>query len=179
MNCTYFEQNINLSKTLFLLGLLVSTFACSAQLKIKSTEGFSIMENGKQLSEFTIAQTVNFTDTSLGNIRMVNSKGEEKTTRKNVKGILLKDVLAKITFNVSKAKELHQYVFLLEATDGHKAALSYNEVFTTDNIYIVTESDGVVLPQSTSRIEILALSKPGRGHIYIKGLMSLTVRKVD
>lgn len=88
-------------------------------------------------------------------------------------------MLGQISFNVSKPKELHKYYFVLEATDNYRAVLSYNEIFNTDNLYIITESNGVSIQQSHDRIEIIALSKPGVGHIYMKGLMRLIADKVD
>ena len=110
---------------------------------------------------------------------MVSSKGEEKPIRKNVKGILLKDVLSKRTLAASRTKDLNQYFFLLEATDGYKVVLSRNEVFNTDNLYIIMESNGNNIKQSADRIEILALAGANKGHIYIKGLKRLTIHKPE
>ena len=110
---------------------------------------------------------------------MASSKGEERPVRKNVKGILLKDVLSKITLNENRTKDLNQYFFLLEATDGYKVVLSRNEVFNANNIYIITESNGITKQQSPGRIELLGLSEPDKGHIYIKGLKRLTIQKSE
>ena len=173
----YFAQNKTVTKFILLLSLLFYSFACLSQIKIASTDKFSIEENSKALSFFSIEQSDTFLVKNIGDVIMVSSKGEEKPVRKNVKGILLRDVLSKITLEASRTKDLNQYFFLLEATDGYKVVLSRNEVFNTDNLYIITESNGNNIKQSFDRIEILALSAVNKGHIYIKGLKRLTIHK--
>lgn len=168
-----------MNKTSLSLAFVLFSFIAFSQQKIASTSEFSIEENNKTLFAVSIDQLDSLPAKSIGNISTVNHKGEIKGTRKNVKGILLKDVLRKLSLEVSKPKELFKYYFVLEATDGYKAVLSYNEIFNADNIFIITESNGVVIKQSNDGIEILSLSKPGLGHIYIKGLMKLIVKRAD
>jgi hypothetical protein len=96
-----------------------------------------------------------------------------------VKGILLKDVIGKAELKASQMKELNQYYFFLEASDGYKVVLSRNEVFNTNNLYIITSSNGINLKDSRDRIEVLALSEAGKGHILIKGLKSISIQKMD
>jgi hypothetical protein len=107
-----------------------------SQINVASTDKFSIEEKGKTISAFSIAQLDSFTIKSIGDVIITSSKGKEKPVRKNVKAILLKDVLSKITLNANRTKDLNQYFFLLEATDGYKVVLSRNEVFNANNIYI-------------------------------------------
>ena len=90
---------------------------------------------------------------------MVSSKGEEKPLRKNEKGILLRDVLRKVTLAASRTKDLNQYFFLLEVTDGDKVVLSRNEVFNTDNLYIIMESNGYNIKQSQTALSIIVRKK--------------------
>ena len=85
--------------------------------------------------------------------------------------------MSKIPLDADRKKDPNQYFFLLEATDGYKVVLSRNEVFNTDNLYIITESNGTSIKQSSDRIEILALSGANKGHIYIKGLKRLSINK--
>lgn len=161
------------------LAFVLFSFIGLSQQKIASTNQFSIEENNKTLFTVSIDQLNNLPVKSIGDISTLNHKGEIKGIRQNVKSILLKDVLRKLSLEVSKPKELFKYYFVLEATDGYKAVLSYNEIFNADNIFIITESNGVVIKQSNDRIEIFSLSKPGVGHIYIKGLMKLILKKAD
>ena len=164
-------------KLIPLVSLLFYSFACLSQIKIANTDKFSIEENGKTISFFSTAQSDSFPVKNIGDVVMISSKGEEKPARKNVKGILLRDVLNKITLEAGRTKDLNIYFFLLEATDGYKVVLSRNEVFNTENLYIITESNGTGIKQSADRIEILALSGANKGHIYIKGLKRLTIHK--
>lgn len=159
--------------------LLICTLISSGQGKIASTNEFSVGLNGKTILVVAMDQIASIPARDIGDVRMLNSKGEEKNVRKSVKGILLRDVLTKITYDVASTKELNRYIFLTEATDGYKVVLSRNEVFNTDQILIVTESNGIPIQQSSDRIEILALREPGKGHIYIKGLKKMTIMRIE
>lgn len=166
-------------KTGWSLVLFLISLTGFCQQKIESSDKFLIEENNKTVSVISIDQLDSLPAKSIGDISTLNHKGETKSIRKNVKGILLKDVLRQTTLNASKLKELFKFYFVLEATDHYKAVLSYNEIFNADNIFLITESNGVVIRQSNDRIEILSLNKPGAGHIYIKGLMKLIIKKAD
>ena len=150
-----------------------------SQQKIQSTNQFSIELANKTIFTVSLDQLNGLAAKSIGDLSTVNHKGEIKGTRRNVKGVPLKDLLGKLNLVVSKPKDLFKYYFVLEGTDNYKAVLSYNEIFNSDNIYLITESDGIVIQKSNDRIEILSLSKPGLGHIYIKGLLKLMVRTAD
>ena len=168
-----------MKKLVFVLCALMYSLTSTAQGKIPSSDEFRVEEKGKTVLSFTVDQSESLPSKTIGDVRTVNSKGEEKSVRKNVKGVLLKDVLNKVTLDVASSKELNKYVFLLEATDGYKVVLSRNEVFNTENLYLITESNGISIRQSPDRIEILALSEPGKGHIYIKGLKKVSIIKID
>ena len=150
-----------------------------SQQKISSTNQFSIDFDNETLYAVSLDQISSLPSKSIGDISTVNHKGEVKGGRQNVKGVLLKDLLGKVNLGLSKPKDLFKYYFVLEASDNYKAVLSYNEIFDTDNIYVITESDGVVIQKSKDRIEILSLSRLGQGHIYIKGLMKLELKAAD
>jgi hypothetical protein len=168
-----------MKKVAFALCVLIYSLTSMAQEKIASTDQFLVEEKGKPVLSFSVDQAGSFPSKTIGDVRTVNSKGEEKAVRTNVKGILLKEVLNKVNLNVASSKELNKYVFLLEATDGYKVVLSRNEVFNTENLYLITESNNTSIRQSPDRIEILALSEPGKGHIYIKGLKKITIIRID
>ncbi len=166
-----------MAKFVLLVAFLFYFPASYAQIKVDPTDKFSIEQKGKTQTFFDLEQSDSFSKKNIGDVTMISSKGEEKPERKNVKAILLKAVLAKIILDAGRQKDLNLYYFLLEATDGYKVVLSYNEVFNTENIYIITESNGQSIKHSQARIEVLALSEKGKGHIYVKGLKRLTVHK--
>ena len=168
-----------MQKAIIYVCLLFYSLTALAQINIARTDEFSIDEKGTTRFVFSISQLDSFTIRNIGDITMMSSKGDVKPVRKNVKGILLKDVLSKITLHESRPKDLNRYLFLLEATDGYKVVLSRNEVFNTNNLYIITESNGNIIKQSPDRIEILSLTEPNKGHIYIKGLKRLTIQKME
>ena len=162
-----------------LILLVTHVLTLSGQVTITRTDRFSVEQNGKTVLVVALDHLNGLVVRSIGDVKMFNSKGEEKSIRKNVKGVLLRDALKKMTFEVANTKELNQYIFVLEATDGYKVVLSRNEVFNSENLYIVSESNDIPIHQSSDRIEVLAISQPGKGHIYIKGLKTMKAIKIE
>lgn len=80
--------------------------------------------------------------------------------------------------NVAKPNELYAYYFVLVGSDSYKFVLSYNEIFSGKNIYIVTESYGKKWPLIDDRVAVLVLTETSKGHIAMKGLTKVLVQKV-
>lgn len=162
----------------FCLLLFFSKIA-SAQVNVVTTNSFTV--EGKLQKSFTFSLTAldSFTVQSIGDVNTYNHLGELKDRKKAVKGILLKDILAKAAIVTAKPKDLSSYYFVLTATDGYKAVLSYNEVFGNGNIYVMTENNGKKLLQQDDRIAVLIITAPGKGHVYVKGIKSITVAQAN
>ncbi len=160
---------------IFLLILVFMGSALHAQKSINSTDQITIEGKVKNPYVFNFRSADNFKINDLGDVSTVNHMGQVLSVKRNVKGILLKDVIGKIKFMSEKPKDLFSYYFILSASDGYKVVLSWNEVFNGNNVYLVTDSDGKHLGQMDEHINILVLNAPGKGHIYIKGLNKLVV----
>jgi len=156
------------------LFLSVTSFC---QDTIIPTDSFTIEGKIKNPAVFSIKNIDALPSQTLGDIATINSSGETKSIRKNVRGVLLRDVLANVKMDVDKHKELLSYYFVLVATDGYKIVLSYNEIFTNKSIYVVTESNGKDAKQTNDRIEILVLIEANKGRIAMKGLYKLIAEK--
>jgi hypothetical protein len=167
-----------MTKLFLLVFSLHFSMTSLAQLKIQATNQFTITDKGKTRFIFHVNQYKAFTENNLGDVVMFSSKGEEKAPRRNVKAILLRDIVGKVDFTFSKMKELNEFYFFLQASDGYKVVLSRNEVFNTNNLYIITASNGIRIEDSPDRIEVLALSETGKGHILMKGLRKLSILKM-
>lgn len=89
------EKNMPVIKAIFILPFFFWHLSTKAQIKVDPTEKFSIEEKKKTLYTFSINQLNSVSAKNFGDVTMVNSKGEEKGSRKNVKGVLLKDILSK------------------------------------------------------------------------------------
>ncbi len=163
--------------TLF-ISVLFLTATSFCQEKIAPSDSFIIEGKIKNTKTFSVHDLDSFASETLGDINTVNHLGEVKSSRKNVKGILLKNILAKVQLDVSKPKELFSCYFVLEGTDGYKVVLSYSEVFNNNTIYIITESNGKNWLQIEDRVAVLMLMEPHKGHIAMKELYKLKVERV-
>jgi|GEM_PF-6021454 len=164
-------------KLLFALAISFIGLSASAQENVVASDAFIIEGAVKHSLCFTAHSADSLTATTLGDITTVNHKGEVRSVRKNVKGILLRDAIKDLLPETAKPKDMAAYYFVLTGADGYHFVLSYNEVFTTDNIYIVTESNGNGWASINDRIAILSLMQGKKGHVAMKGLARIVVQK--
>lgn len=128
------------------------------------------------LSDFDTFQVQKLTDQII-----YNHKGEIKDTILGMYGIPFKKILEPVRFRYSKPKELNEFYFLLEASDGYKVVISWNELYNTDignNFFLVVEKDGEKMVQMKERIVFLATADLKSGRRYIKGLSKVVVKRV-
>ncbi len=168
----------NLIAFIFLIGVTY----CEAQTKISPTDAFSVSGQIKNPSTFAVATLDTFKIKSLNDVNTVNHMGKVLSQIKNVKGVLLKDVLNHIELNSASPKDAFGYYLECVGSDGFKVVFSRDEVFNTvsgDNLYIITEKDGKKLKDIDDRIAILMIYEPGKGHVYLKGLKEIIFKSVN
>lgn len=150
----------------------------SAQKNITYTDRFTINGKVKTPYTFRLNHTDSFTINNLGNIATINHMGQVLSEKKNVKGILLKDVISRSEISAVRPKDLFGFYFILSATDGYQVVLSWNEVFNENSVYIITDIDGKHQDKMDEKINILITKDVGKGHMYIKGLSTIVVNNV-
>jgi len=153
----------------------------SAQNNVPQTDSFVVKGKIKNPVAFTIASLDTFKTEMLNDIVTVNHMGQALSTIKNVRGVLLKDVLSKVQLNTPSPKQSFSYYMECTASDGFTTVFSWNEIFNTlngDNTYIITEKNGKKLKDIDDRIAILIVLGKGRGHIYIRGLQQIVIKSV-
>lgn len=168
-------------KTLFIIVYLAS-YSIYAQRTITPSESLKI--EGKITAEktFSIAELDAFPKVAIKDQMLYNQKGDEKSAVRNMKGVLLKTVLADIKFDYEKPKELNEFYFVFVATDGYKVVFSWNEIYNTEmgnSFYIVTEMEGKNIKEMDQKILFIASAdiKPGRR--YIKALEKIQVKRLE
>lgn len=170
-----------MKKFIFILTVLASAFA-QAQEKTLPTETCRIFGKVKQERTVSVAALDSFQQTSLGDLVVLNGKGEKRETAKNVKGILLKDLFTGIDFVYENRKALNRFFLVFTATDAFTLVLSWNEVFHTENCtnyYLLTERDGKKAKQLDERMEIVAVTQANTMHKRIEGLTTIAVNSVE
>ena len=166
--------------------ILILLFVCAglvviAQNPIPTTEKFSIEGKVKKGMAVYLADLSTYKTYSMDSIVITNHLGERKSTLKNVKGILLKDVLGKVEIEAEAPKVLSEYYFVCIATDNYKVVFSWNEIFnsaTGKSVYILTGHDGKPASALDNRIALVSPKDEMTGRRYVKGLQKIVVERV-
>lgn len=90
----------------------------------------------------------NLPQTTLENVNVVCASGEEKQKPRDLKGVLLMQLVQNAKIDIKSKKKLNQIVILATATDNYAVAFSYNELFNTDignSVLVVYENNSFSL----------------------------------
>ncbi|HCL06129.1 MAG TPA: molybdopterin-binding protein [Chitinophagaceae bacterium] len=135
----------------------------------------------KNIINFKLQDAAAFNSISFDSIVVYNHLVVRKSVLKKVKGVLLKDIISKASFDISDPKPLSRYYITCIASDGYKVVFSWNEIFNSaigKELIVITEADGVkanVLPQ---RIAIVSPADIATGRRYVHGLQKVVVERV-
>ena len=148
---------------------------------IPATEQFSIEGKVKKEVTVSLADLITYKSYSLDSIVIKNHLGERKSTLKNVKGVLLKDILDKVEIDSETPRMLNEYYLVCIASDNYKAVFSWNEIFNNDSgksVYIITNVEGKSASALDSRIALISPKDHMTGRRYVKGLQKIEVERV-
>ena len=130
---------------------------------------------------FSLKDAKDFRTISIDSFVIYNHMHERKRALKNIKGILLTDLLKKAGIDETNVKLFSEYYFTCVAVDGYKVVFSWNEIFNTEignHIIIVTEEDGLNGEAMPDRIALLSAMDYSTGRRYVKGLQKIIVDRV-
>ena len=168
-------------KSIFILIVLVAALAAAAQDKEVTSQSFTVSGKIKNEITYTLQDLNNFKRSSIGDMEFLDGK-EMKYVAKNVKGILLKDLLNKVEFQPENHKAINKFYFVFEAPDSFKVVFSYNEIFHPQgsaNFYLVTSYDGKSIREMDDGILIISANDLKTGHKFIKGLSTIVVKEAE
>jgi len=161
--------------------LMVTVFSSSAQKEnIPTTENFSIEGKVKKSLTVSLADLTSYKSYSIDSIVITNHLGETRSSLRNVKGVLVKDILNKVEIDAETPKVLSEYYFVCIASDNYKAVFSWNEIFNNDtgkSVYIITEQDGKPATALDNRIALVSPKDQMTGRRYVKGLQKIVVER--
>jgi hypothetical protein len=164
------------------MGLVFTVFSASAQKEnIPTTENFSIEGKIKKELTVSLADLSSYKFYSIDSIVIINHLGERRSPLKNVKGVLLKDVLNKAEIDSETPKVLSEYYFVCIASDNYKVVFSWNEIFNSDtgkSVYIITAQDGKPATGLDNRIALVSPKDQMTGRRYVKGLQKIVIERV-
>ena len=156
-------------------------------LRVYSQETNSVSDHF--IIEGRIANKTGFDFTNVKDFNLVmvdsfviyNHMHEKKRTVKNIRGILLTDILRNAGIDEANPKLLSEFYYTCIAKDGYKVVFSWNEIFNTEigsQILIITEADGKKGASMPDRIVLLSAKDIATGRRYVKGLEKIIVDRV-
>jgi hypothetical protein len=168
-------------KSILLLFFTVTGFTLLAQKPIPTTESFAI--EGKVKKEMTVSlnDLSSYKSYSIDSIVITNHPVERRSSLKNVKGVLLKDILGKMEIDAENPKVLSEYYFVCVASDNYKVVFSWNEIFNSNtgkSVYILTGHDGKPASALDNRIALISLRDEMTGRRYVKGLQKIIIERI-
>jgi len=168
-------------KSIFVVMLFVSSLASVAQENIPVTSSITIEGQIKKSIVLELNDIKKFNAVSVDSVRITNHLMEYKKSIKNIKGVLLKDVLSKIEFDVSSPKLMSEFYIICVASDNYKVVFSWNEIFNSDlgrHALIILAADGMPAENRDDRIALLSPSDHATGRRYVKGLHKIIIQRV-
>ncbi len=162
----------------------ILTIICLQSLAQKSTattESFIIEGSVKQSQSFSLNDLAGLPVVKTDSIVILNHLLERKSVLNNIKGVLLKDVLSKLTIEQENPKLLSEYFLVCIASDNYKVVFSWNEIFNNEtgkHVFIITELDGKNAASMDNRIALISPTDEATGRRYVKGLQKIIVERV-
>lgn len=169
-------------KKLTTLVFVLLSLTLWGQKEIITTTEFLV--SGQIENEFnvTLYDLEQLQSKAIPDVAISNHKGNPRGVAKQLKGVLVKELLKDMQLKVDSPKFFSEFYFTFTAIDDYKVVYSWNEIFnspTGDNLYIITERDGKKLREMDQRILILTPSDFQTGRRHIKGLSKIIVARVD
>ena len=164
-----------------LLVFMLSVAMAHAQEKTTPTDKFVIEGKVKNSFSFSLDQAGQYKTTGIDSIVIYNHLMQRRHAIKNIKGILLKDVIDKAGIDIASPKLLSEIYITCIASDNYKVVFSWNELYNTEvgkQVMIITESDGKPAKDSPDRIAIISTADEATGRRYVKALSKILIEQV-
>ena len=169
-------------KSILVLVFVFIAFSLSAQKEnIPTTENFSIEGKVKKAMTLSLADLSSYKSYSIDSIVITNHLGERRSSLKNVKAVLLRDILNKAEIDSETPKVLSEYYLVCIASDNYKVVFSWNEIFnspTGNSVYIIISQEGKQASTLDNRIALVSPKDQMTGRRYVKGLQKIVVERV-
>jgi hypothetical protein len=119
---------------------------------------------------------------SLDSMAVFNHLLQRKSSIKNIKGVLLKDVLSKVEIISESPKKLSEYYIVCTATDNYKVVYSWNEIFNSEtgkHILVLKSFDADPAKTEKGNIALITPSDQATGRRFVKGLNKISILQVN
>lgn len=116
-----------------------------------------------------------------GPVSIVSTSGQVRKTIVSFRGVLLRDLLAKVRIQMPNQKEKGKYYIVAQATDGYTAVFAHNELFnnpTGNQVFVLFEENGKPIADDGAFV-LLTTDDTITGARHVKWLSRIDVRKVE
>jgi hypothetical protein len=168
-------------KILFVLLFLAATCIARSQENTPPTDRFSIDGKVKNSFSFSLEEAGQYAKIGVDSLVIYNHLMQRRRTIKNIKGILLRDIIEKAVIDVQSPKILSEFYITCIAADNYKVVFSWNELFNTEigkKVMIITESDGVQAKDGKDKIALMSAADQATGRRFVKGLSKVIIEQV-
>ena len=144
----------------------------------------SIRISGEILAEKTVdkLQIEAFESVPLQDFAITNHTGDPRGTLTELRGFPVLRILEQLEFKSPSPKQLSEFYFVFEATDGYKVVFSWNELFNNplgSEVYLITAANGQSLDQMEDGLLIISVSDLRTGRRHVKNLSQIRVMRVN
>ena len=129
----------------------------------------------------TVDDLKKFPQQQLPEVRIINHEGATTATLRNVKAVLLRDILDRAKIHAPDHSDVKKIAIIVSASDDYKAVYSWGEVFNStigDGVIVFFENDGKPLDDNHGRIAMVSTKDTKKGMRHVRWLKSLEVRKI-
>ena len=168
-------------KAIFLIGFLLVAGIGYAQESIAPTEKFTIEGKVKNSVSFSLDQAGQYAATTVDSLVIYNHLMQPRRTMRNIKGILLRDVIDKAVIDIASPKLLSEVYITCIGSDGYKVVFSWNELYNTDigkQVLVITAAGGKPASEGKDKIAIIAAADKATGRRFVKGLARVLIEQV-
>ncbi len=162
--------------------LLCACFSVYGQATAPNTDEFEIVGKVNTTKKITLADLGKYPTQNLADVVITNHLGEKKGVAKQLRGVLVLDVLKSVDFQAETPRVLSEFYLTFIGADGYKAVFSWNEIFnspTGKNLYFITEKAGQPLTEMEDRIILIAPNDFKTGRRFVKRLAKIVVDRVQ
>jgi len=169
-------------KTGYWILLLLCSVACAfGQEKTTPSNSFTVSGKVKTVVQFSLNQAADYSSVSVDSLVIYNHLLQKKRVIKNIKGILLRDIISKAAIDINSPKLLSEIFITCIASDNYKVVFSWNELFNTaigQHVLILTSLDGKPAAEGNDRIAVLSTMDEATGRRFVKGLEKVIIEQV-
>jgi hypothetical protein len=148
----------------------------------QSTKSFVVKGKVKAEKKIEMPDLQKLTLHSIGSVNITSHKGDLKGKAKDMKGVLLREVLQTVELDAESPKFYSEYYFVCKGGDGYKVVYSWNELFNTavgNSVYIILEKDGKNLTDDEDSLLMISSEDVRTGRRYVKNLEIIQVGRAE